>query len=35
LGQHRIYLGDCDDIVIDVSATVVNAGASFRQIVSD
>ena len=35
LGQHTITLGNGNDILIDGSATVVGAGDSFRQILSD
>ena len=35
LGQHTIQLGNGNDILIDGSATVVNSGDSFRQILSD
>jgi fibronectin-binding autotransporter adhesin len=35
LGQHTIQLGNGNDILIDGSATVVNAGDSLRQILSD
>ena len=35
LGQHTIQLGNGNDILIDGSATVVNPGDSFRQILSD
>ena len=35
LGQHTIQLGNGNDILIDGSATVVNPGNSFRQILSD
>jgi hypothetical protein len=35
LGQHTVQLGNGNDILIDGSATVVNSGDSFRQILSD
>jgi hypothetical protein len=35
LGQHTIQLGNGNDILIDGSATVVNSGDSFQQILSD
>ena len=35
LGQHTVQLGNGNDILIDGSATVVNPGDSFRQILSD
>jgi CSLREA domain-containing protein len=35
LGQHTIQLGNGNDIVIDGTATVVNSGDSFRQVLVD
>ncbi len=35
LGQHTVQLGNGNDLLIDGSATVVNSGDSFRQILSD
>ena len=35
LGQHTVSLGNGNDVLIDGSATLVNSGDSFRQILTD